>query len=264
MSWLYPTVSGPGDAVRNKAFQLRMADPAPPTAELSQDSDWETTLIVHSNWMEVTPERRHSGWGAVERGWTGDTQPPQPTGSKPSSQRTKEAREAMAHFPYPQMSIPTPGIEFDFRIRVALNPQSASVSVADGFKKYTTIAEGMWSGRFGHGLVLNGGQDSQDVTHGEAMATQVESTLRLQTRDEPPAYIECKSRGNRTGPPELMKALQDPETAGQVDHRLCPFRIFMTLKTSDERYAGELNTGMWVGSCLWKGLEVLYDAYRIT
>lgn len=71
--------------------------------------------------------------------------------------------------------------------------------------------------------------------------------------------IECKTRGNMTGPSELVKALQDPEASASVDPRSCLFRVFVTMKTTDERYAEKLNAGMWVGSCLWKGLEVIYE-----
>ncbi|KAI2615025.1 hypothetical protein GGR54DRAFT_317267 [Hypoxylon sp. NC1633] len=239
-----------------------MAHLLPPlTSDLTEDADWDTTVVVHTDLMEVIPERRHSGWESVERKWVDNAQLLQPLGSVRNL--TKEV-EAMAYFPYPQTSIPTPLFDFDFRIKVILNPRSASVSVNDGFKKLTTVVEGIWSGCFGHGLVNNGAQESQDLPKGKTTATQVEATYRLQTKDEPPAYIECKSRGNRIGPPDVMKALEDPETAGSVDPRSCQYRVFITMKTSDERYVEKLNTGMWVGSCLWKGVEVVCDAYRIS
>ncbi|XXH02336.1 hypothetical protein Hte_008709 [Hypoxylon texense] len=76
--------------------------------------------------------------------------------------------------------------------------------------------------------------------------------------------IECKARGCRTGPAEVMKVLEQTETSEQVDPRMCQYRMFITMKTSDERYAEKLNGGMWIGSCLWKGSEVVYDAYRIS
>ncbi|KAI1417358.1 hypothetical protein F5Y13DRAFT_152591 [Hypoxylon sp. FL1857] len=245
--------------------------PVPPQApshampELD-DSDWDTTLVVTDEWLKVASERRHSGWESVERRWIENQQAYQPVSPKQPSEPTKEACEAMARFPYPHMSISMPQLEFDFRMRVILNPQSASVAVSDGFKKWSTFSDGSWAGRFGHGIVVSGGQESQDLVHGKTAATQVESTHKLQTEDEVPAYIECKTRGNMTGPPELMKALQDPDpdSSQEVDPRLCPFRVFITMKTQDERYAGKLNTGMWVGSCLWKGLEVVYDAYRLS
>ncbi|KAI1401626.1 hypothetical protein F4819DRAFT_317757 [Hypoxylon fuscum] len=230
---------------------------------MSGDSDWDTTFIVHEDQLKVALERRHSGWEAVERKWMENNPPLQPTGPKAPSKLTKEACEFMAHFPYPQMSIPQPQLDFDFRMKVVLNTQSASVAVNDGFKQWTTISGGMWSGHFGYGVVVSGGQDSQDSVYENTVVTQIETSHRLQTKDEPPAFIECKTRGNRAGSSEVMKALQDPETAGQVDPRLYQYRVFITMKTSDERYA-KLNTAMWIGSCMWKGLEVVCDAYRLS
>ncbi|KAI1821410.1 hypothetical protein F4861DRAFT_518859 [Xylaria intraflava] len=149
-------------------------------------------------------------------------------------------------------------------MRVKLNPQSASVAVGDGFKKWTTFIGGEWSGRLGYGVVVGGGQDSQDLVYGNTLGTQVEASHRLQTADEIPASIECKARGYRTGPPELMRALRDPERAGSVDERLSQYRVTLTMKTTDERYAEKVNFGLWVGSCLWRSSEVIYDVYRIT
>lgn len=88
--------------------------------------------------------------------------------------------------------------------------------------------------------------------------SQLGSTYRRSAEADLPDSIECKTRGNRAGSSEVMKALQDPETAGQVDPRLYQYRVFITMKTSDERYA-KLNTAMWIGSCMWKGLEVVCE-----
>ena len=62
----------------------------------------------------------------------------------------------MALFPYPHLAVLVPGLESepDFRMRVKLNSQSASVAVNDGFKKWTTFTEGEWSGRLGCGVVV--------------------------------------------------------------------------------------------------------------
>ncbi|KAI1097196.1 hypothetical protein F4804DRAFT_352023 [Jackrogersella minutella] len=258
-SWL-------GDTFVNDGYHPEIAGSAqlpPEMPDPAEDLDWDTTLVVTDEWLKVASERRHSGWESVERNWI-EKQALQPVGPKVPSEITKEACEAMARFPYPHISIPTPQLEFDFRMRVVMNSQSASVAVSDGFKKWSTFSDGTWAGHFGYGLVVNGGQESQELVHGKTVTTQVEASHRLQTGDEVPAHIECKTRGNMTGPAELMKAIQDPERSHEADPRLCPFRVFITMKTSDERYAAKLNTGMWIGSCLWKGLEVVYDAYRIS
>ncbi|KAI1806899.1 hypothetical protein F4811DRAFT_508570 [Daldinia bambusicola] len=238
------------------------------TSDLTETSDWDTALVITDEWMKkIVPERRHSGWEAVERQWVGDKpslQPTDPKTSKPSRELTRKDFEAVERFPYPQTALPAPQLEFDFRMKVILSSQSASVAINDGFKKLSTFSDGTWSGRFGYGLVVNGGQESQDMVQGKIATTWVEGTHRLQTGDEVPAFIECKTRGNMTGPPELVKALQDPEASTSVNPRSCLFRVWVTMKTTDERYAEKVNAGMWVGSCLWKGLEVIYDAYRVS
>jgi hypothetical protein len=127
-------------------------------------------------------------------------------------------------------------------------------------------------------VLQGGGQDSLELEAGDARATQIESTFKLKTDDEPPALyvwpvllgtvflltnvwrsIECKSRGYRTGPAETMQILQDPAREGTVDPRTYRYRTLLTMKTSDERYAEKVNFEMWVGTCLRRGSEVIYE-----
>ncbi|CAJ2504279.1 Uu.00g116730.m01.CDS01 [Anthostomella pinea] len=200
-------------------------------------------------------ERRHTGSGweeeedEVERRRTAQAQTPKGTvtgrgGGPPRKKRkpsepSEDRDEAVVNLPCP---IPPPNLSSDFRMKVTLSAQSASVAVGGGgFKKWTMFAGGVWSGQLGSGVVVSGGQDSQDLVYGKTMATQVEATHKLKTGDEPPAYIEVKSRGFRTGTREIMEALQDPEKAEQVDPRFCQYRIFITMKTTDERYADRVN-----------------------
>lgn len=152
-SWL-------GGVLRCNAFQASATGetllPPPPMSDDAGDSDWDTSVVAREEMLNIPLERRHSGWEAVEKKWI-EKQLPQrrPGGSKLSqSELAKDVRAAMEHFAYPQMSIPTPHVEFDFRMKIVLNSQFASVSVNDGFKKLTTVAEGMFSGHFGHGVVV--------------------------------------------------------------------------------------------------------------
>ncbi|KAI0536872.1 hypothetical protein GGR58DRAFT_474030 [Xylaria digitata] len=249
-----PGMSGDGDAQPESA----------PAAAM----EWDTTVVAHIMPYQIVNDRRHSGWEEVEKRWTKQQQgveqeQQQPLHSTGISNKPP-GKDPVAL--YPHLAIPAPGLESesDFRMRVKLNSQSASMAVGDGFKKWTTFTEGEWAGRLGHGVVVSGGQDSQELVYGKTLATQVEATHRLKTADEIPAFIECKTRGFRTGSPELMRALRDPEKASSVDARLIQYRVTLSMKTTDERYAEKVNFGLWVGSCLWRGSEVIYDVYKIT
>jgi hypothetical protein len=102
-----------------------------------------------------------------------------------------------------------------------------------------------------------GGQDIQLIT--PSLASKLSTNYLLETHDTPPAYILAKTTGWRTGEAEVLEALMDPERADQVDPNSYKFRIFVELETGDERYSKKINTGMWVGSGMRKGLEVIYE-----
>jgi hypothetical protein len=102
-----------------------------------------------------------------------------------------------------------------------------------------------------------GGQDSQIIA--ADLSTRVETNYLLQTHDDPPAFIIAKTQGWRTGPPDVLAALLDPQQAGAVDPSSYKFRLFIDLETGDERYREKVNCGMWVGSGMRKGAEVVYE-----
>ena len=87
----------------------------------------------------------------------------------------------------------------------------------------------------------------------------METNYLLQTHDDPPAHISIKTHGWRTGPTDVLRLLTDPNTADQVDPRSYRFRLFIEMETGDQRYKGKVNCGMWVGSGMRKGAEVLYE-----
>ena len=61
------------------------------------------------------------------------------------------------------------------------------------------------------------------------------------------------------GSQEILRILLDPLKNMRVDPRKYVFRMFMTLKTSDERYAEDLNFGVWVGSGMWRGDQMVFE-----
>ena len=90
-------------------------------------------------------------------------------------------------------------------------------------------------------------------------SAKLETNYLLQTRDDPPAHIVIKTSGWRTGPAEVLAQLNDPELADKVDPNSYKFRIFIEMETGDERYRDRINCGMWIGSGMRRGGEVIYE-----
>lgn len=102
-----------------------------------------------------------------------------------------------------------------------------------------------------------GGQDNQIITpDGSA---RLATAYLLQTNDSPPAHIVINTHGWRTGPPEVLARLMDPAQADGVDPTEYKFRLVCEMETGDERYKEKVNCGMWVGSGMRKGREVIYE-----
>lgn len=47
--------------------------------------------------------------------------------------------------------------------------------------------------------------------------------------------------------------------AGAEDPERYTFRMVMTLRTEDERYAERVNLGLWLGCGVWKGSELILE-----
>ncbi|CAD6591545.1 MAG: hypothetical protein ASARMPREDX12_005218 [Alectoria sarmentosa] len=156
--------------------------------------------------------------------------------------------------------IPKPVLERDFQMSVQLNPK---ISVGPGIwgqRNWVGYISGHWNGRWGKGTVVPGGQDKQLVA--PDLSTHLDSSYLLQTHDHPPAYISVRNEGWRVGPRDTLEKLDDPAQADEVDPKSYSFRLYIHMETGDSRYL-HLNTGMWIGSGIRRGTEVIYDAYRV-
>ena len=71
-----------------------------------------------------------------------------------------------------------------------------------------------------------------------------------------------RTEGWRVGPREVLEKLADPSQSDEVDPKAYSFRLYIHMETGDARYL-HLNTGMWIGSGIRRGTEVIYDAYRV-
>lgn len=56
-----------------------------------------------------------------------------------------------------------------------------------------------------------------------------------------------------------MHALEDDEQSRAIDPRQYRHRIVISMRTTDPRYAEKVNFEMWVGTCLWRGSELIYE-----
>ncbi|KAI8624899.1 hypothetical protein F5Y19DRAFT_281232 [Xylariaceae sp. FL1651] len=170
----------------------------------------------------------------------------------------------LRELPHPELTLPSPRLRYDFRMSVELNPKVVvGIIPSGGLRNWISFSGGSWAATWGSGTVLPGGQDSQVVDR-ETYVVRMETLYLLKTNDTEPAYIEIRTRGFRTGPQEVLEALQDPVKANTVDPSTYNFRLVITMETGDPRYAAAVNQAMWVGSGMRKGAEVIYDAYRIT
>ncbi|PGG97938.1 hypothetical protein AJ80_09614 [Polytolypa hystricis UAMH7299] len=159
------------------------------------------------------------------------------------------------------LQLPVPTLELDFRISLKLNPRVSIGTNFWGQRDWLTFVGGQWAGRWGKGIVLPGGQDSQIVV--KDLATSIRANFLLQTADDPPAFIAVKSSGWLTGSKEVLEKVADITSADAVNPSTYKYRVTMTLETGDERYSF-VNTVMWVGSGCRRGSEVIFDAFRIS
>lgn len=158
------------------------------------------------------------------------------------------------------IGLPAPRLVRDFRMQARLEGKVSLGRSCWGERNWIGICGGEWSATWGRGTVVPGGQDAQLLT--ENKSTFVDTRYLLATADAEPAHIMVRTEGWRTGPPEVLTRLLDPVEGDKVSPDEYRFRIFIRLETGDERYRW-VNEGMWIGSGVRRGLEVIYDGYRL-
>ncbi|TVY32979.1 UPF0311 protein [Lachnellula occidentalis] len=193
-------------------------------------------------------------WIAHGDPWAG---PPVWDTSKENEATPRPANPAAELYPHPHLYLPHPSLNLEFRMSVTLDPRISLGPTPFGHRNWISFTGGKWSGSWGAGKVLPGGQDSQIIIpDGSA---RLETNYLLETYDKPPAHIAIKTHGWRTGPPEVLAQLADPKLADKVDPDSYKFRLFIEMETGDKRYRDKVNCGMWVGSGVRKGAEVIYE-----
>ncbi|KAK3386863.1 hypothetical protein B0H63DRAFT_468512 [Podospora didyma] len=167
----------------------------------------------------------------------------------------------LANLSAPAVTLSIPTLSKDFHLECDLNPK-ISLGSGPGNTLYNWISftGGVWNATWGNGTIESGGHDYQYVL--PELAAKLDTRYLLMTSDTTPAYIEIKTDGWRTGPLDVLQALNDPVRADDVDPSTYKFRLFISMNTGDPRY-NHVNTTMWLASGMRKGAKVIYDAYRI-
>ncbi|KAJ5612241.1 hypothetical protein N7510_005435 [Penicillium lagena] len=158
------------------------------------------------------------------------------------------------------LQIPAPSLELDFRMSIKLNPKVTVGQSIWGHRDWVSFVGGQWAGRWGKGIVLPGGQDTQVVT--KDATTNLRASYMLQTADEPPAFIIVRTEGWLTGAKDVLEKVNDPGMADGVNPSTYKYRINLSMETGDERYTF-LNTLMWIGSGCRRGQELIFDSFRV-
>ncbi|KAJ5110047.1 hypothetical protein N7532_002692 [Penicillium argentinense] len=158
------------------------------------------------------------------------------------------------------LQIPAPTLELDFRMSVKMNPKVGVGLSVWGHREWVSYVGGQWAGRWGKGIVLPGGQDTQVVT--KDATTNIRANYMLQTADDPPAFIIVKAEGWLTGAKDVLEKVNDSSMADGINPSSYKYRINLGMETGDERYTF-LNTLMWIGSGCRRGQEVIFDAFRV-
>ncbi|TLD17980.1 hypothetical protein PspLS_10565 [Pyricularia sp. CBS 133598] len=195
---------------------------------------------------------------------TGPPETPTPTVSTCTNSSNATWEQVLDRFPPGSLSattaLPVPALTVDFRLQVDLNPKIALGKGVWGERNWISFKGGQWSATWGNGTVEPGGQDAQLLV--ENKATFVDTQYLLKTADEKPAYIMVRTQGWRTGPPDVLEKLLDPIEGDKVPASAYRFRLTIKLETGDPRYLW-VNEGMWIGSGIRRGAEVIYDGYRL-
>ncbi|KAE8442341.1 hypothetical protein EG329_003474 [Mollisiaceae sp. DMI_Dod_QoI] len=260
------------NSIMSKAPQPQISEEAlaqvgDPSAQRSPpDTNWTvySENVTRGNleqMKDLSPDdgRMSVGWRAKDSEMQKGAEPEsgQWWGDMLIDEATPKASDHSSSYPHPSQSLPHPSLYLDFRMSVTLNPKISVGPTPLGHRNWISFTGGTWSGSWGSGIVLPGGQDNQIITADGSV--RLETNYILQTYDHPPAHIIIRTNGWRTGPSEILAQLDDPELADKVDPHSYKMRIFIDMETGDERYRDKVNCGMWVGSGMRKGTEVIYE-----
>lgn len=151
--------------------------------------------------------------------------------------------------------LPVPGLERVFRVDAVVGPVRDLGVTRAGHRRIVDILGGRVSGGI-EAEVLAGGADWQIV--------QPDGTVEIDTRYTAATagggLVHLRTRGLRTGPPEVLQALL---SGAPVAPTAYAFRLVVDVETSVPELA-HLQRCVLVAAALRTADRVTYDAYRLT
>ncbi|KZL83625.1 hypothetical protein CI238_05979 [Colletotrichum incanum] len=200
---------------------------------LPGNSDWDAPWICESQVRfarlpERNLARQHGGWGHGIEEINDEHEPKSPRVNAEETGFTN-------HFPHPAMSLPTPILEFDFRVAVRFTPEIIMVRNEKTIELAREVC-GSWSGSLGSGSVVSGGHDLDRTKLDTRTTHKIITAFKLQTSEEDPASLEMGTRGFLGGPPDVLhQTAYRLDGGARIDPRKYHYRMFINLTTTDER-----------------------------
>lgn len=154
-------------------------------------------------------------------------------------------------------SIPEPpatGLDRRFRAEVIVGEVLDHGTTRAGHRRVIPIL----GGRLSHGVdaeVLPGGADWQ-VVHGDGV---LEIDTRYSARTPDGGLVHLRTRGIRSGPPEVLEALLRGTPVAASDYY---FRLVVTIETAVPALR-ELQDSLLIAAAARSADRVVYDAYRV-
>ncbi|GAA1753400.1 DUF3237 domain-containing protein [Luedemannella helvata] len=150
---------------------------------------------------------------------------------------------------------PTPGLEPAFDVEVELAPLQDHGTTRAGHRRVVPITGGRVRGLF-TADILPGGGDWQLVRPDGA----IEISARYTARTPDDEYVNIRTFGVRSGPPEVLQALL---AGAAVDVTAYYFRLSVHLETAAPALDA-LQQSIFVASAVRDADRVHYRAFRVT
>lgn len=150
---------------------------------------------------------------------------------------------------------PVPTLEYAFDVAVEVRPPSDHGVTRAGHRRVIPIVGGRITGEV-EAEILPGGADWQVIR----IDGTIEIDARYTARTAQSELLILRTRGVRSGPPEVLARMSRGEPVGPSEYY---FRTDLTVETDSERLA-DLERSCFVAACIRDESGVRYRVYRVT